>query len=550
LHTWVISLILEVSGPDHTSSVMPQVQIEPVQSHSPNASVPAIFKTVPLWQAGVLTVVCLWLYWPTLRHLIGQWWHDPNFSHGFFVPLFSAFVIWQERERLSRVLPRPSRFGLVVLFLGLGVLIVGRLGAELFLERSSMLLVLAGAVILFWGWNLFRAMLFPWAFLLMMIPIPTILFDQITFPLQLLASRVAAAVLPVFGVPVLREGNVINLPAMPLQVAEACSGIRSLMSLVTLAIIYGYLLEKRLWVRWVLAIAAVPITVLANDVRIVGTGLLVQYWNPEAAEGYFHSSWGLITFIIALFLFYALHGLIRFLFPDKDATSPTSRPPRARAMNLGVRSSATNFILAILFIAGTAVLLQARSGSEVFPPRLELKQFPRQIGGWTGEDVPIAKDIMDVLRPSDVIERIYRNPERTEDIDLLIPFYRSQRAGEAPHSPQHCLPGSGWTPIENQHIMLTVPGHQPFPANRYLIEKGDARRLVLYWFWAHDRGVASEYWAKYYLVRDAIKMNRSDGALVRVTTSMNPGETADAAQQRMLPFIGEVVPQLNTYIPR
>ena len=124
---------------------MPQVQIEPVQSHSPNASVPAIFKTVPLWQAGVLTVVCLWLYWPTLRHLIGQWWHDPNFSHGFFVPLFSAFVIWQERERLSRVLPRPSRFGLVVLFLGLGVLIVGRLGAELFLERSSMLLVLAGA---------------------------------------------------------------------------------------------------------------------------------------------------------------------------------------------------------------------------------------------------------------------------------------------------------------------------------------------------------------------------------------------------------------------
>jgi EpsI family protein len=157
---------------------------------------------------------------------------------------------------------------------------------------------------------------------------------------------------------------------------------------------------------------------------------------------------------------------------------------------------------------------------------------------------------MDVLRPSDLIERIYSNPEKTEEIDLLIPFYRSQRAGEAPHSPQHCLPGSGWSPVENRHTMLTVPGHQPFPANRYLIEKGDARRLVLYWFWAHDRGVASEYWAKYYLVRDAIKMNRSDGALVRVTTSMNPGETADAAQQRMLPFIGEVVPQLNTYIPR
>ncbi|MGC1646124.1 MAG: VPLPA-CTERM-specific exosortase XrtD [Candidatus Sulfotelmatobacter sp.] len=529
---------------------MPQVQIESVQSHSPNASGSSVFRDIPLWQVGVLTAVSLWLYWPTLRRLIGQWWHDPNFSHGFFVPLFSAFVIWQQRERLSRILPRPSRFGMVVLLLGLGVLILGRLGAELFLERSSMLLVLAGAIILFLGWNFFRAMFFPWAFLLMMIPIPTIVFNQITVPLQLLASRVAASMLPVFGVPVLREGNVINLPAMPLQVAEACSGIRSLMSLVTLAIIYGYLFEKRIWVRWVLAIAAVPITVLANDVRIVGTGLLVQYWNPEAAKGYFHSSWGMITFIISLFMFYALHKLIRLLFPEKDGASSTSRQPRARAVNLGARSSATNFILATLFVAGTAVLLQARSGSEVFPTRLELKQFPQQMAGWTGEDVAIEQDVLDILRPTDVVERIFSNPEKTQDIDLLITFYRSQRAGEAPHSPQHCLPGSGWTPIENQHIMLTVPGHQPFPANRYLIEKGDARRLVLYWFWAHDRGVASEYWAKYYLVKDAIRMNRSDGALVRVTTSMNPGETADAAQQRVLPFIGEVVPQLNTYIPR
>ena len=197
------------------------------------------------------------------------------------------------------------------------MLIVGRLGAELFLDRSSMLLVLAGPVILFLGWNLFRAVLFPGAFLLLMIPIPAILFNQITFPLQLLASQVAAAVLPVLGVPVLREGNVINLAAMPLEVAEACSGIRSLMSLVTLAIIYGYLMEKRLWVRWLLALAAVPITVAANDVRIIGTGLLVQYWDPEAAEGYFHASWGLIIFVISLLMLYALHALIRFLFPEK-----------------------------------------------------------------------------------------------------------------------------------------------------------------------------------------------------------------------------------------
>jgi len=160
--------------------------------------------------------------------------------------------------------------------------------------------------------------LFPWAFLLLMIPIPTIVFNQITFPLQLLASRVAATVLPILGVPVLRQGNVINLPAMPLEVAEACSGIRSLLSLLTLAVIYGYLTEKRLWVRWVLAIASVPITVLANDVRIVGTGLLVQYWDPEAAQGYFHASWGFIIFIISLLMLYGLHAVIRLLFPEES----------------------------------------------------------------------------------------------------------------------------------------------------------------------------------------------------------------------------------------
>ncbi len=276
---------------------------------------------VAIWQAGVLAALSLWLYWSTLAHLVGQWWNDPNFSHGFFVPLFSAFVIWQERGRLARLTPQPSWAGLGVVVAGLGVLIVGRLGAELFLDRSSLLLVLAGVVILFLGWDLFRAVLFPWAFLFLMIPIPTIVFNQITFPLQLLASKVAATVLPVFGVPILREGNVINLPSMALEVAEACSGIRSLISLVALAIIYGYLMEKRLWVRWLLALASVPIAVAANSIRIIGTGLLVQYWDAEKAEGYFHASWGWIIFVISLIMLYALHALIRVLSAEKGGRS-------------------------------------------------------------------------------------------------------------------------------------------------------------------------------------------------------------------------------------
>lgn len=289
------------------------LQTEPVSAHPPSP----LRSAIAFWQLGVLAALSLWLYWSTLAHLVGQWWHDPNFSHGFFVPLFSAFVIWQGRDRLTRLTLRPSSSGLLVLATALCVLIVGQIGAELFLARFSLLLLLAAMTVLFLGWNFLRAALFPWAFLVLMVPIPVIIFNRITFPLQLLASRVAATVLPLLGVPILREGNVINLPSMALEVAEACSGIRSLMSLITLAIIYGYLLEKRIWARCLLAVASVPIAVAANSVRIIGSGLLVQYWDADKAEGYFHASWGWIIFVISLVMLYALHSLVRALSPQK-----------------------------------------------------------------------------------------------------------------------------------------------------------------------------------------------------------------------------------------
>ena len=273
------------------------------------------------WQAIVLLVLVGWLYFSILGRLAQQWTHDPNFSHGFFVPAFSLFVLWQERGRLSALPVKPSWTGLPIVLLALCVLMLGNLGAELFLSRTSLLVLMAGLVIFFLGWQYFRAVLFPWAFLLLMIPIPSILFNQITFPLQLLASKVASDVLPLAGVPVLREGNVIGLPLMQLEVAEACSGIRSLLSLATLTIIYGYLMESRIWIRVLLAIASVPIAVAANSFRIVGTGLLVQYWDPEKAEGFFHLFSGWLIFVMSLAMLFALHKLLRTIFV-KDAAQP------------------------------------------------------------------------------------------------------------------------------------------------------------------------------------------------------------------------------------
>jgi exosortase len=299
--------------------VSPLVQTE--LSTSRSLAAPRLAFGMSVWQLSILIALTLWLYASTLLHLTLQWWRDPNFSHGFFVPLFSLFLIWQEKDRLARVVPRPSWSGFAILVIAVCLLIVGQLGAELFLARFSLLLLLAGLIVLFAGWPLLRAVAFPLAFLLLMIPIPAILFNHITFPLQLEASKVSGFVLALVGVPNLVQGNIIYLPSMPLEVAQACSGIRSLMSLITLSIIYGYLMEKRLWVRWVLAIASIPIAIAANSVRIIGTGLLVQYWDADKAEGFFHASWGWIIFVVSLVMLYALHQLIQLVWREPGGQS-------------------------------------------------------------------------------------------------------------------------------------------------------------------------------------------------------------------------------------
>jgi len=274
-----------------------------------------------LWQTLALIALIGWLYSSILLHLAKQWMNDPNASHGFFVPAFSLFVLWQNRARLARQPRRPSSWGLLIVACGLLVLVVGVMGAELFLSRVSLLLLIAGLVIFFAGWSCFRAVIFPWAFLILMIPVPAILFAEVTFPLQILTSKLASLLLPLAGVPVLREGNVIYLPAMPLEIAEACSGIRSLLSLASIAIIYGHLAESRLWTRITLALAAIPIAVAANSLRIVGTGLLVQYWDPEKAEGFFHTFSGWLIFLVSLAMLFLLHRLLQFGHSIHEARS-------------------------------------------------------------------------------------------------------------------------------------------------------------------------------------------------------------------------------------
>ena len=216
-----------------------------------------------------------------------------------------------------------------------------------------------------------------------------------------------------------------------------------------------------------------------------------------------------------------------------------------------MRASMARFLCASLLIIATAVFLRAHSRGEIFPPRQPLQSFPQQLGDWTGTDIAMDKDTLQVLGPGDFLLRVYNREDRSSPyLGLFIAYFPSQRAGDTIHSPKNCLPGAGWAPIESTRTQVSVSGHSSFPVNRYVIAKGESQQLVLYWYWAHDRGVASEYWAKYYLVADSIRLNRSDGSLVRITTPLLRGESVDHAQQRVMPFVADVVPRLQAYIPR
>ncbi len=207
------------------------------------------------------------------------------------------------------------------------------------------------------------------------------------------------------------------------------------------------------------------------------------------------------------------------------------------------------FALAAVLLASAAICLETRQGFEVLPPRQPLNSLPHQFGVWHGSDVTISSEVLDTLGQGDFLSREYYNDAYAKfNVDVFMAYFPSQRASQTIHSPEHCLPGSGWFPLESSRIMLALPGHAPFPANRYLIVKGDDRLLVLYWYWAHDRAVASEYWAKYYLIADAIRLNRTDGALIRIATPIR-GEDVDAAQQRLVSFARELVPIINAYVP-
>jgi len=258
----------------------------------------------------LLSALVVILYAPVLRSLARQWWDDPNYGHGIFVPMFAAYILWRERDRWRALPLRANNFGFAIMLFAIGLLVLGTLGGELFTARLSLLILITGVVIFLAGFQVLRSMAFPIGYLIFMIPLPAIIYYQLTFPLQLWASRLGASGLVALGIHTVREGNLLILPNCTLNVVEACSGIRSLLSLVAAVVAYAYMAEPSIWKRCALAVASIPIAIATNGFRLIATGVLSFFFTPAVDSGVVHLALGLGFFILAFLSVLLFHKLL------------------------------------------------------------------------------------------------------------------------------------------------------------------------------------------------------------------------------------------------
>jgi exosortase len=316
-------------------------------------SVPA---TKYLWRALPIAVAISFAYATVLVKLSRDWWYDENYSHGLLIPFIIGYILWIQRDKLASVVVRPATLlGGAAVLVALFALWAGVAGAELYTQRMSLILLLGGTILYFWGGQLLKLMLVPLALLFLAMPIPTIIFNKIAFPLQLFASRCAVWSMGFWGIPVLRQGNVIELKPLnsfqtkKLEVVEACSGIRSLMTLITLAVVFAYfthpttdesetgqsslnfLKSYGFWRSLILVSSAVPIAILTNALRVSGTGVLAHYYGTEVADGFFHSFSGWAIYVVAFLMLFGV-GWILDRFKPKSLAKATQNATREKVV--------------------------------------------------------------------------------------------------------------------------------------------------------------------------------------------------------------------------
>jgi exosortase D (VPLPA-CTERM-specific) len=510
---------------------------------------PSAYRLVAIGVVAALLIAVA--YADSLAYLITQWMEDDNYSHGFFIPLVVGALIWMKRGQVLASGAAPSWWGIPVLVGGMGLFVIGTLSTLYPIIYLSLWLVIVALFLSVIGPRATRQVAFPLGYLITMFPLPQMLQQNLSASLQLLSSAFGVGCLQLIGVTAFREGNVIDLGPIQLQVVEACSGLRYLFPLMSLGLLCGYLFQDRLWKRAVLVCSTIPLAIVLNGLRIGVIGLLVEAYGRGAAEGFMHFFEGWVVFVVSLAV---LYGEMRVLAALGDRGHGIDRP--VPSIKPAHHASADHsfawprpLVLCLALLAATvcaSFFLQGRV--EAAPERKTFLDFPMEIAGWHGVPLSMEKHYVDVLRFDDYLLADFQSPGNGV-VNLYVAYYRSQKAGQSAHSPRTCLPGGGW---EMTSFMETaVPGQdtEGFHANRVVIQKGDARQIVMYWFKQRERIVTNEYLVKAWLFWDSLTRRRSDGALVRLVAPVLAGEDDSVADRRLRQFASIIEPAISKYVP-
>jgi len=500
--------------------------------------------------AGLIGVI----FFDGLSYMIDQWSRD-EYSHGYLLPLVAGYFVWQKKNELSKIQFSISWVGVALFCFGLLGFLVGELSTLFTVIQYAFLLAMGGLLLAIMGWPAFRIILVPFFILFFTVPLPNFLYNNLSAFLQLISSELGVWVIRLFGISVYLEGNVIDLGDFKLQVVEACSGLRYLFPLMSLGFIAAYLYKDRFWKKAVVFLSTIPITVLMNSFRIGVIGVMVEFWGQEMAQGFLHDFEGWFVFMactaVLVLEMWLLSKIGRNSVPFGEVFAidpPISIPGSAEVK---VRPVPVSMYLSFALLVGVAIASQALpERTENIPQRNAFNTFPMEIGKWKGNKNELESIYLDALKLSDYIIADYIGKDN-RPVNFYVAYYDSQRKGVSAHSPKSCLPGGGWqiTEFDQKVIEDVFVAGKPLQVNRTLIQLGEVKQLVYYWFQQRGRVVTNEYLVKWFLFWDALTRQRTDGALVRLTALVRPGQEVAEADRLLQKFAGDISSELGKFIP-
>lgn len=513
-----------------------------------------------LWAAGLLAA-CLILIGVSardgLQNLWTRWWYEDEYGYGLVILALMPFLLWRCWHQITATSGGTRWPGLAILAAAQLCAVIAALGESYYLEQVALIVSLLGVALLAFGSRTIRIFMPLTVLLLMTVPLPYTLQAMLTVKLQLISTALGVAIIQLLRIPVFADGNIIDLGNFKLQVAEACSGLRYLLPLTCISFIVAYLYRAPFWKRVVLVLSATPITIAINSFRIAMTALLVNSFGTQMAEGFLHEFEGWAIFLIgALLLLIEIFALQGFRWSKVNIESILDRQPVGQ-YNAKSLKSARPLLLAVLVCAGAvgaSTSIVSALSSAPNPVRESFVEFPRKIGPWTGHAQVLEQDVEDVLKATDYYNGDFVEEHGGPGVNLFVAYYESLAKSAAIHSPRVCLPGAGWefADFQERNFSEIVPGSVG-TFNYVVVQKGEIRMLMYYWYQQRERHTANEFGMKYYLLVDNLFKSRKDGALVRLMTPISAADSQKgeaAADARLHAFAQVMLSRMPSYLPQ